>query len=524
MPRVSKSPGRRPSSRRQAASSRRRKSKSLLSQLGAINLFRPLKLSRSQALLAAGFMAVIGIAAVAYSFAASSYSFWSNSAVPNRITADTQATELGLKFNSDSAGTIDAVRFYKAKANTGVHTGSLWTSSGERLATVTFTAETAKGWQTAKFATPVKIAANTTYVVSYHTNVGSYGVDLGYFNTARTKGPLHALLSTNTSPNGVYVHGASAFPTQPGQATNYWVDVVFSPAAISTPTPTATVTPTPITGTTTCPLPAYPSTSCTGRSSSLGSSYTNEVSDYTVTTNDTVIDNWHVKGDLDIKAANVVIRNSQIDGTINNDGYAGTSFTVADSTVGPATCATNGLPSLQGHDFTATRVYLRGHQDGVDMGADNVTVTDSLLQPCFQPASVVGSDGFHSDGVQDQCSATCSNLTLTHNTIDARAIYNGTPTGNSALNLGSGPDGYHMRNVTLNDNLFLGGGYTTDLHWDAGNAWVVKGNAWVKGSWAYDAITTEGTCSNQSWSGNSIVTADTNFNATSTVSSTGCVD
>jgi hypothetical protein len=37
------------------------------------------------------------------------------------------------------------------------------------LATGTFTGGTASGWQQLNFSTPVTIAANTTYVASYHT-------------------------------------------------------------------------------------------------------------------------------------------------------------------------------------------------------------------------------------------------------------------------------------------------------------------------------------------------------------------
>ncbi|HSX07452.1 MAG TPA: hypothetical protein VLG11_01010, partial [Candidatus Saccharimonadales bacterium] len=273
-----------------------------------------------------------------------------------------------------------------------------------------------------------------------------------------------------------------------------------------------------------CPLPKYPNTSCTGVPT--GTTFKRTVSgDYYANTPGEVIDSWHITGDVVIQATNVTIKNSLIDGHVDNDSLPKvTSFTITDSTVGPATCDTQGWPSLNAHDFTATRVFLRGHQDGVDMVGDNVTVIDSFLQPCYQPPEVVGSDGFHSDGVQDQCSTTCSNLTLTHNTIDARAIYKGQPTGNSALNLGSVPDGSHMRAVTLRNNQFLGGGYTTSLVWDAGVAWTIAGNVWVQGSWAYGPTDSSGTCANQSWSGNAIVNVDASFAVSSTVSSQGCVN
>ena len=57
-------------------------------------------------------------------------SIWSATTVPPAPLDDndTSSIELGTKFRSDSNGLITAVRFYKIAANTGTHTGSLWTS------------------------------------------------------------------------------------------------------------------------------------------------------------------------------------------------------------------------------------------------------------------------------------------------------------------------------------------------------------------------------------------------------------
>jgi hypothetical protein len=151
------------------------------------------------------------------------------SAVPTVASAqDASAVELGMKFQSDVAGRVTGVRFYKGASNTGTHIGSLWTSTGQLLATVTFTNETASGWQQATFSQPVTITAGTIYVVSYHTNVGFYSADSGYFNTALNNAPLHGV-ANSASPNGVYAYGGTQFPTGSYNATNYWVDVVFSP-------------------------------------------------------------------------------------------------------------------------------------------------------------------------------------------------------------------------------------------------------------------------------------------------------
>ncbi len=157
------------------------------------------------------------------------YSLFPSTATPATVTVqDPNAVELGMKFTSDVSGNVTGVRFYKGPSNTGTHVGNLWTASGQLLATVTFTNETASGWQQASFAQPVAIAAGTTYVISYHTNVGFYSVDGGYFNSPVDNAPLHGV-GNGTSANGVYMYGGSQFPNQSYNASNYWVDVVFMP-------------------------------------------------------------------------------------------------------------------------------------------------------------------------------------------------------------------------------------------------------------------------------------------------------
>src|SRR5206468_1752630 len=117
--------------------------------------------------------------------------------------------------------------------NTGTHVGTLWSNTGTSLASGTFSGETASGWQQVTFATSVAIAANTTYVASYHMNTGQYAVDEGYFTSAGVdNSPLHAPVSSTGAANGIYLYTASpAFPTETYQAENYWVDVVFTPTS-----------------------------------------------------------------------------------------------------------------------------------------------------------------------------------------------------------------------------------------------------------------------------------------------------
>ena len=159
---------------------------------------------------------------------------WPDTAVPERVDdGPDSAVELGVKFKSDVAGTITGIRFYKGTANTGAHVGNLWTSNGTRLATVTFSNETASGWQQALFATPVAIASNTVYVASYHANNGHYSADVNYFQGKGVDNPpLHALTNGVSGGNGVYAYGSSStFPNQTWNAANYWVDIVFQLAS-----------------------------------------------------------------------------------------------------------------------------------------------------------------------------------------------------------------------------------------------------------------------------------------------------
>ncbi len=141
---------------------------------------------------------------------------------------EARSVELGMKFRADDGGTVTGVRFYKSAANTGTHLGSLWTAGGTRLAQVTFSDETATGWQTATFATPVSITAGTTYVVSYFAPNGHYAATRAAFGTAVDRPPLHALANA-TGANGVFAYtSASAFPTGSFDASNYWVDVLYA--------------------------------------------------------------------------------------------------------------------------------------------------------------------------------------------------------------------------------------------------------------------------------------------------------
>jgi Domain of unknown function (DUF4082) len=162
-------------------------------------------------------------------------SFWNNSTNPGtrEVTNDSASVTLGLKFYSTVPGSITAVRFYKGPRNTGTHAGALWSSTGARLGSVTFTGETASGWQQANFSSPISIAANTTYVISYLAPRGYYAIDQNYPWSTLKAGSLRV---SGSSP-GVFAYGSSTrFPNGTWNRSNYWVEPVFSTAGGTNPT------------------------------------------------------------------------------------------------------------------------------------------------------------------------------------------------------------------------------------------------------------------------------------------------
>ncbi|MFI5088974.1 MAG: N,N-dimethylformamidase beta subunit family domain-containing protein, partial [Terriglobales bacterium] len=162
-------------------------------------------------------------------------------AVPTRADVGGDSSlELGVKFRADANGDISAIRYYKSVDNIGTHTGHLWTIGGTLLGSVTFTGETASGWQQANFSSPIPITAGTVYLASYHADFGGYADDLNYFISSGVDNPpLHALRDGISGGNGVFSYGTgTVFPNSSTQGANYWVDVVFVQTVPDTTPPT----------------------------------------------------------------------------------------------------------------------------------------------------------------------------------------------------------------------------------------------------------------------------------------------
>jgi hypothetical protein len=153
------------------------------------------------------------------------YGVYSGTEIPaNPNASDPTQVEVGTQFSVNVPSQVVAIRFYKGSGNTGTHTGHLWSAAGVLLATVTFTGETASGWQTASLSTPVTLQAGATYTVSYWMTNGGYAYQGGQFASPQ---------STNvyvTGTAGVFRYGTngSGIPTSTYNNTGYYVDALVT--------------------------------------------------------------------------------------------------------------------------------------------------------------------------------------------------------------------------------------------------------------------------------------------------------
>jgi len=158
------------------------------------------------------------------------------STTPSYIDSNDGTTlTVGVRFTPSVNGTITGIRFYKSANNTGSHTGAIYNNSGTIQGTaVTFSGETASGWQEQNFGTGISVTANTTYVAAVYMPVGHYSADLAYFATSNyISGYLTAPMDNPAGDrNGIYYAGSPlTFPTSTYNANHYWVDVKFTPSA-----------------------------------------------------------------------------------------------------------------------------------------------------------------------------------------------------------------------------------------------------------------------------------------------------
>jgi 5-hydroxyisourate hydrolase-like protein (transthyretin family) len=239
---------------------------------------------------------------------------------------DGSSYELGMKFQSSTDGYIKAIRFYKAASETGVHTGNIWSATGTLLASVTFTGETASGWQEQALDAPLHILANTVYLVSVNANQ-YYALTNSGLETSISNGDLSSVADGN---NGVF-GTPGTFPTSSYQNTNYFRDVVFYGGSLMVKAGGDGQS-----GDVSAPLPTPLAVWIRDHN---GAPLAGVPVDFTVTT-----------GDASVSPANVVTdSNGQAATTLTLGSTAGTTTVLATATnVGSVTFTANGyLPATQ---------------------------------------------------------------------------------------------------------------------------------------------------------------------------------
>ena len=136
--------------------------------------------------------------------------------------------ELGVKFSSSEAGFVKGIRFFSANQVAGTYLGHLWSLDGNLLASAEFTNVTANGWQQVLFSEPVAITPGTIYIASYHTSAGYASTEGGLVGGVFNGGSLTVPDENIEGGNSVYTYEGPGFPNHTYNASNYWVDVVFT--------------------------------------------------------------------------------------------------------------------------------------------------------------------------------------------------------------------------------------------------------------------------------------------------------
>jgi len=275
--------------------------------------------------------------------------------------------------------------------------------------------------------------------------------------------------------------------------------IQFTEPVVVTPPPTTPPTPAP-TGSSTCPLPKYPTPSCAGLTTAKKATcttFTTHSGDFSTTANSQTISCMKITGGIIIRNTGIKIRNVEVAGDVTGSG-----FTIEDSTVGPASgCANNTEGYIGDINFTMSRVYLRNVSEGVRIGGSNSIIQDSYLKLCNP-----NNSGAHADGIQVYDAGPAKNIVINHNVVDMRGvIYVTAPIFIPTDRAEQGNDGL---TATVTNNVVAGGGFGLQMPGDRPmTLTAVTGNKVVDGTWEYDPI--DVTCSRVgAWSGNAVVTFD----------------
>ncbi|MCW2759376.1 MAG: hypothetical protein JWO46_3122 [Nocardioidaceae bacterium] len=372
-------------------------------------------------------------------------------ATPPRVaTARSHAGRVvGTRFEVNAAGYISALRFYKSRGNRGPHVGTLSTADGQRLATVTYQHESARGWQTAAVSPPVAIQPGQTYVTAYRARHGRYSVSAKRFAGSRTvqNGPMTAL------GGAIGRHGL--FPRTASRAA-FYVDAVFQPndAAATHGTvamPADYDVPQPVAAPTLTGCAAHPSSCGYPDASNTGvppGTVLRKSASVNADTPGQVIDGLDITGEINVTAPNVVIKNTRVTASsgdwiiIIRPGAA--NLTIQDSEImSPAGATVDNacVFNISSEVPIMRRLNIHGCSAGVSSGGgllEDSYIHDPGFTPGLSHITLVASNGG-------------GGFTIRHNTVL-------NPYGQTAA-VAFYQDFGVQRNDLIENNLLAGGGY-----------------------------------------------------------------
>lgn len=151
---------------------------------------------------------------------------------------DSDAVNVGVKFEVRGAPFVSGVKFYKGTDNTGTHVAHLYNvTTSTELASEEFTGETSTGWQTVSFDSNIQVRDDHSYMVWVSMPNGHYAADGTFAGGSNYFGPFghgqygnaEDVVIIPAGNSGMYSY-TSDHTTVPSNATsnNYWVSPVVS--------------------------------------------------------------------------------------------------------------------------------------------------------------------------------------------------------------------------------------------------------------------------------------------------------
>lgn len=389
---------------------------------------------------------------------------------------------------ADGVSQVSA-RIALRKADRAVLTWRLNGRSGRVLAKATVTAaDLGRSWKTITTATRATAAGPRTIVLTLSSARATRQPEIDWFSvttkqiseaassvskprrsptptptpTSATPTPTSSPSTTSAAPTATTSPTPTPTPTAtptPSATATPAPTITPTPTTSSTPAPTATITPTPAP---TTPAPT-PTADLTGKPTAAntgvpaGTTLTRHNGDLTITTDGTVVENKDIYGYVQIKAKNVVIRNSIIrGGTPPTTGSTAllravdtntSNFLVENVTLVPTFPSVRVDGIMVNKSGTFRRLNLSGTVDGMKIYGNNITVEDSYLHDFVHYASDPAQNGgaSHDDAIQIQAGNT---IKLLRNNLSG--AYNAAV----QLTQDAGP----TDNVWINNNWIDGGG------------------------------------------------------------------